>query len=232
MIKVNLLDSVTDRARSVAVVEAKVANPRARSMMLMAAVFSLMALGMIFEYVSANSAHAAAQAELERQEQIAKQMEAVNKEQAELEKKIQAIQVRIEAIKKLRASQKGPVAVLSEINQRMPAVAEFRLESIEQKNGELVIEGHSPNEAAVTEFGRKLEFSEGLFTNVNLETQRKDLEVNVADYKDLGGEIDLTVKPQTVRFKIKCKYGPTSEKTAQQPGAPAPNAPANQIAQK
>ena len=34
MIKVNLLDSVTDRTHSVAAVEARVANPRARSAVL------------------------------------------------------------------------------------------------------------------------------------------------------------------------------------------------------
>ncbi len=229
MIKVNLLDSVTDRARSVAVVEAKVANPRARSLMLMGVVFSLMALGMLFDYVSANTAQAAVKAELERQEQIAAQMAAVNNEQAELKKKIDSIQVRIEAIKKLRASQKGPVGALSAINERIPSIADFRLETIEQKNGELVIEGQSPNEAAVTEFGRRLEFSEGLFANINLETQRQDVDINLADYKD-AGEIDTTgPKPQIVRFKIKCKY---QQPANQAQSAPAGNAPANQIAQK
>ena len=229
MIKVNLLDSVTDRARSVAVVEAKVANPRARSLMLLVAVFSLMALAMLFDYVSANRAHSAAQMELERQQQTAAQMAAVNKEQAELENKIKATEVRIEAIKKLRASQKGPVGVLSEINQRMPAIAEFRLESIEQKNGELTIEGHSPNEAAVTAFGRSLEFSDGRFTNVNLETIRKDLEMAPADFKDAGVEVDPEApRPQTVHFTIKCKYQMPTEQSS----APAGQTPANQIAQK
>ena len=230
MIKVNLLDSVTDRARSVAVVEAKVANPRARSMMLMVAVFSLMGLAMLFDYVSANRAHTAAKAELERQEQTAAQMAAVNKEQAELEKKIKATEARIEAIKKLRASQKGPVGVLSEINQRMPNLVAFRLESIEQKNGELTIEGHSPNEAAVTQFGRNLEFSDGRFTNVNLETVRKDMEMSAAEFKDPSLELDPEAPtPQTVHFKIKCKY---QLPAAEQSSAPAGNAPANQIAQK
>ena len=230
MIKVNLLDSVTDRARNVAVVEAKVSNPRARSMMLLVAVFALMALAMLFEYVSANRAHDAAQAELERQQQTAAQMAAVNKEQAELEKQIKATELRIDAIKKLRASQKGPVGVLSEINQRMPAVATFRLESIEQKNGELTIEGHSPNEQAVTAFGRSLEFSDGRFTNVNLETLRKDLEVSQAGFNESTMELDPNApKQQTVHFKIKCKYQlPSTEQSS----APAGSTPANQIAKK
>lgn len=207
MIKVNLLDSVTDRARSVALVEQKVSDPRTRSWLLMVCVFSLAALAMVFDYMSANSANATAKAELERQQQIAAQMAAINKEQAELEKKIKDIQVRIDAIKKLRTSQQGPVGVLSAINDRLPAVAELRLESIEQKGGELIIEGHSPNEAAVTQFGRSLEFSSGLFTNVNMETERKDVEVSASDYTEADGPVDLSgPKPETVKFKIKCKY--------------------------
>ncbi|HEX6183568.1 MAG TPA: hypothetical protein VFZ44_06625, partial [Pyrinomonadaceae bacterium] len=64
MIKVNLLESVTDRARAAAVVEERVTNPRARSWLLLVSVAALMALGMGFDYVSANMAHRRAQAEL------------------------------------------------------------------------------------------------------------------------------------------------------------------------
>jgi Tfp pilus assembly protein PilN len=231
MIKVNLLDSVTDRATSVAVVEEKVSNPRARTLVMAASVASLMVLAMLFDYVSANSANAKAKADLEREQQIAAQMAAINKEQADLEKKIKDIQVRIDAIKKLRSSQQGPVALLSEINERLPKAEEFRLESVEQKNGELTIEGNSPNEAAVTQFGRSLEFSSGLFQNVSLETERKDLEINPADYI-ADGPLDLTIRPETVRFKIRCKY--VAGGTPAQPdqaAAPAPGS-APQVARR
>ena len=223
MIKVNLLESVTDRARTAAVVEERVTNPRARTWMLMVSVAALMALGMGFDYVSANMAHSRAQAELERQQQIAAQMAAINKEQAELEKKIKDTQARIDAIKKLRASQQGPVALLSSLNERLPALPEFRLETVEQKAGDLFIEGHSPNEDAVSQFGRSLEFSSGLFTNVSIETEKKDMEVNLADYDQKNGPLDLSIKPETMRFKIKCRFTPAP--------AAAPPA-ANQVAQK
>ena len=88
MIKVNLLDSVTDRARSAGVVEQKVTDPRTRFWLLGACVFALMACGMAFDFVSANAENSRVKAELEKQEQIAAQMAAINKEQAELEKKI------------------------------------------------------------------------------------------------------------------------------------------------
>lgn len=233
MIKVNLLDSVTDRARSAAVVEDRVANPRARMIMLAATVATLMFLGMAFDWISANSAHASAQDELKREEQIKVQMEAVNKEQAELEKKIKDIQTRIDVIKKLRAAQQGPVAVLSAINERLPTIGDFRLTGIEQKNEELIIEGHSPNESAVTQFGRSLEFSSGLFSNVNIETTRQTLEVSTTDSKGQTIEIDPSVpKPETVSFKVKCKYTAPGSITAAAPQANSATTPANQVAQK
>lgn len=215
MIKVNLLDSVTDRARTTVAVESKVADPRMRLALLGVSVFALLGLAMVFDFVSARTASARAEAELEKQKQIAAQMAAINKEQAELEKKMKDIQSRIEAIKLLRTSQQGPVSLLSAMNERMPPAVEFRLEKIEQKDGELTIEGHSPNEYAVTQFGRSLEFSSDLFQNVSIETSREDLEVDAKDYKDGHGEIDKDYKPQTVKFTIKCRYGPSQPPAAQ-----------------
>jgi Tfp pilus assembly protein PilN len=230
MIKVNLLDSVTERQTSAAVVEERVANPAARFWMLGAAMAGLLGLAMVFDYYSASASQAKAQEELVRQQQIAAQMAAVNKEQADLEKKLKDIQSRIEVIKKLRSSQQGPVSLLSDVNSRIPADPDFRLESIEQKNGELTIEGQSPNEYSVTQFGRSLEFSDGLFVNVSLEAERKAAEVNQADYNPADGPFDMTVSPEVFKFRIKCKYGPNSPPPAASPqgGAPA----ANQVAQK
>jgi Tfp pilus assembly protein PilN len=209
MIKVNLLDSVTERASSAAVVEAKVANPAARFWMLGAAVGVLLGLGMVFDYYSAAASQRKAQAELEKQEQIAQQMAAVNKEQADLEKKLKDIQSRIDVIKKLRSSQQGPVSLLSDLNSRLPGDPDFRLDTIEQKGGELTIQGQSPNEYAVTQFGRSLEFSDGLFQNVSLEAERKDVQIDKNDYGPADGPIDEKFKPQVFTFTIKCKYGPS-----------------------
>src|SRR5215213_4828197 len=196
MIKVNLLDSVTERHQSsAAVVEERVANPAARFWMLGGAVGVLLGLAMFFDFYSAAASQKKAQAELEKQQQIAAQMAAVNKEQADLEKKLKDIQSRIEVIKKLRSSQQGPVSLLSDLNARLPKDPDFRLNTIEQKAGDLTIEGQSPNEYAVTEFGRSLEFSDGLFLNVSLEAERKKAEVNPADYTAADGPIDVSYKP-------------------------------------
>lgn len=221
MIKVNLLDSVTERQSSTAAVEAKVANPAARFWMLGGAVMALMALAMVFDFYSAAASQSKAKAELEKQELIAQQMAAVNKEQADLEKKLKDIQSRIDVIKQLRSSQQGPVSLLSDVNSRLPKDPDFRLMSIEQKGGELTIQGQSPNELAVTQFGRSLEFSDNLFQNVNIMAERKVVEVNEDDYSPAEGPIDRKFKPEVFTFTIKCKYGPSQpsvEEAKAEPG--------------
>lgn len=226
MIKVNLLDSVTDRTRSVAAVEARVANPRARSFLMMGVVFALAIVGMGVDYVSAGYTNQSAKDELAKQEDIANKMKEITRQQGELEKKINEVKTRIEAIKRLRASQQGPVAILSEINSRLPQIKDFRLDTIEQKNGELIVEGSSSSEEAVTEFARTLEFSNNMFSNVSVETERKTVNPEDTDWTAADGEVDTDApKPEVVKFKITCKY-------AQQSAPPAAAPPANQVAQK
>ena len=212
MIKINLLDSVTEQTRGVARIESRVSSPSMRLGLTAAAVFGLMFLAMGLDWMSARANLVAAQTELSNQQELARQMDAIKKEQDELEKKTKEVQTRIDAIKRLRSSQKGPVAVLSSINERLPKLSNFFLTSIEQKGEELTIMGNSPNEAAVTGFGRSLEFSSGLFANVNIETQRQAIEV-AGERNDKRSEKsgDKAVapeepKPETVTFTIKCKY--------------------------
>src|SRR6266511_1049762 len=105
MIRINLLQSVTDGPSGAAMVEDKVSSPRTQTLLLALTVFGLLTLGVGYDYVGAKSAHETAEQELQNQRRINQQMLAVNKEQAELEKKTQDIQGRIDAIKKLRESQ-------------------------------------------------------------------------------------------------------------------------------
>src|SRR5215468_9514454 len=121
MIKINLLDSITDRPTGAAAVEEKVSSPRIQTLLFGLTVMGGLFLGAGYDYISSRSAHAAAQAELDNQQRIYRQMQAVNQEQAELERKTKDIQIRIDAIRKLKASQQGPGAVLLEIKQRFDA---------------------------------------------------------------------------------------------------------------
>lgn len=219
MIKINLIESITDRPSGAAMVEAKVASPRVQTLLLAVTVFGLLFIGMGYDYISSKNAKAAAELELENQRRIQQQMLAVNKEQAELEKKAQDIQGRIDAIKKLRASQQGPSAVLQEIKARFDSVPGLYLKSIEQKDGELTIKGLSPNEMAVTKFGQSLEFSSGLFSNLNIETQRETIQREVEPGANAN---DPTAPPaEVVAFTVKCNFALKLDQ--QKPGDPATN---------
>lgn len=213
MIKINLLESITDRPTGAAMVEARVTSPRVQTLLLALTVFGLLVVGAGYDYVSSKSDQTIAQQEVENQRRINQQMLAVNKEQAELEKKAQDIQGRIDAIKKLRESQQGPSAVLREIKLRFDSVPGLYLKSLEQKDGELTIKGVSPNESSVTRFGQSLEFSSGLFTNFNIETQRE-----VVQDKGAPAQADMTVPGiEVVSFTLKCSYGAKAQAPAAKP---------------
>jgi Tfp pilus assembly protein PilN len=225
MIKINLIESITDRPTGAAMVEARVASPRVQTLLLALTVFALLGVGSGYDYVSSKTTNAAAAAELENQRRINQQMLAVNKEQGELEKKAQDIQGRIDAIKKLRESQQGPSAVLREIKVRFDGVPGLYLKSVEQKDGELTIKGLSPNEASVTRFGQSMEFSSGLFTNLNIETQREVVQHQASDPS--ASAADKAVQAaEVVAFTVKCNYG--VKLGSQTPG----NAASNQVAMK
>lgn len=224
MIKVNLLESITDKPTSTAVVvERKVSSPASRFYLLAGVITGLLVLGIGFDYLWATSTKAAAEEELAKQQQVAKELEAVAKEQAELDKKIKDIDDRIKGIKDLRAKQAGPSAVLDALRERISNSPGLYLESVEQKGTELTIKGNSPNEYTVSGFGRSLEFSSGLFSNLNIETQRKELQTTQVQASDGKSTPVLTngdnPAPETVNFTIRCAYTPS--KASQQ--SPLPN---------
>lgn len=234
MIKVNLLESVTDRTNTTAIVEKRVTNPRTQMMMLAFAVLSLTLLACGYDFVSSRAGRDAAQKELDQQQQIAAQMAAVNKEQAELEKKTKDIQARIDAIHKLRASQQGPSNVLVAIKQRFDSAPNLYLESVEQKGSDIVIKGGSPNEASVTRFGQSLEFSSGLFSNLSIETQRKAVAdaPGASTAGNTAPDAPRAQPSEIVSFTIKCSYLPSA--TAPQSATTGATAVpvATQVAQK
>ena len=79
------------------------------------------------------------------------------------------------------------------------------LDSVEQTGEQVTIKGDSPDEAAVTQFGRSLEFSGGLFSNLNIETQRKDSPNQPAS---IASNPDAP-KNTIVGFTIRCAYTPS-----------------------
>lgn len=227
MIKINLLESVTDKPIAAStVVEKKVSSPMTRLVLMLLAVGFLTFAFIAWDVVGSHWQKAAVESELEEQKQKAASLEAVIKEQQDLENKIKAIDTRIEAIKKLRSEQNGPSAVLESIRERISGVAGLYLQSVEQKGDVLTITGNSPDESAVTQFGRSLEFSSGLFTNLNIETQRK--EEQPAVFSPEGALVSSAV--ETVNFTIRCTYAPSKANApnnlqANNAGSPNGNAP-------
>jgi Tfp pilus assembly protein PilN len=227
MIKINLLDSITDTPKGAAMMEEKVTSPRIQTMLLALTVVALLVLGAGYDYASAHSAHTEAQIELEKQQRINREMLAVNKEQEELGAKVRDIQVRIDAIQKLKASQQGPGSVLREITQRFDNLPSLYLKSIQQKGSEMVIKGESPDEATVTKFGQSLEFSSGLFTDLHIETQR-ELAKTENNKNDAPAPVDTELaKPEVVTFTVKCNY---SGRKPSQPAPTSPTTPASPVA--
>jgi Tfp pilus assembly protein PilN len=153
-------------------------------------------------------AKAAAEQELQVQKQKEAELQAVINEQKELEAKINAIDARISAIKTLRANQAGPSAVLMAMRERVAMVPGLYLESVEQKGDNLEFKGSSPDESQVTQFGRSLEFSNGLFSNLNIETKREDVTNNQVSAVAVAANPDAA-KLSIVKFTIKCAYAPS-----------------------
>lgn len=218
MIKINLLESVTDRqGGAIVAVERRVANPMSRLLLMSLAVAGLMVAFIAWDIISTQMAKTEAEKELDNQKQISVQLEAALKEQKDLEQKIQNIDLRINAIKKLRSTQAGPSAVLEALKERIIMTPGLFLEGVEQKGEQLTITGNSPDESVVTQFGRSLEFSSGLFSNLNIETQRKESPTAQTVSTDSNA-----AKPEIVNFTIHCAYTPSKAGAANQNGAPQP----------
>ncbi len=205
MIKVNLLNSVTERqGGAMSAVDRKVASPASRLLLMTLAVGFLLLAVIGWDVVSTNMAFAAAEREKAEQEQIARELEVVMKEQKELEDKIKNIDMRIDAIKKLRSTQAGPSAVLEAVRERIAMTPGLYLASIEQAGDKITIKGNSPDESAVTQFGRSLEFSNGLFSNLNIETERKEVTNQLASTAAGADAAKLNV----IDFTITTSYTP------------------------
>jgi Tfp pilus assembly protein PilN len=206
MIKINLLNSVTERqGGAVLAVDRKVGSPGTRLLLMTLSVFFLALAVIGWDVISSQMAKADMEKQLAEQKQIAAELETVMKEQKELEDKINSIDMRIEAIKRLRSEQAGPSAVLEALRERIAMVPGLYLQSVEQKGEQMEIKGNSPDESAVTQFGRSLEFSNGLFSNLNIETKREEI-TNQAAVAPKGGEAP---KVNVVNFTIKTAYTPS-----------------------
>ena len=224
MIRVNLLGGTAEHR--VAVQKTKVAARRGQQIFMLASALVIVLIAVGVDHLWTNNAHAAAQAELTREEEEAKKLEADIKRKEELESELKQVEERIKVIKQLRAEQKGPVAMLSAINERMPSgQLDFRLDAIVQKGSHLQIIGSSLNQQVIADFSKQLEYSNGLFSNLMLSiegkevklddvsdrTDKKDADKKDTDKKDQAAkDADKKGEPADVarvfQFTIDCDY--------------------------
>ena len=208
MIKINLLNSVTERqSGAIVAVDRRLASGNSRLLLMCVVTAVLLAAVVGWDVISSNMEKTEAERQLAEQKTIAAELEVVMAEQKELEGKIAAIDGRIEAIKRLRSSQAGPSAVLDAMRERIAMFPGLYIDSIEQAAEGIAIKGNSPDESQVTQFGRSLEFSNGLFSNLHIETNREEVvNNNVALKPNSDGE---TPKVPIVKFTIKTSYTPS-----------------------
>ena len=177
MIRVNLLGGTAEHR--VSVQKTKVAARRGQQIFMLAAALAVFVIAIGVDHLWTNSAHAAIQVELVREEEEAKKLEADIQRKNELEAELKQLDERIKVIKQLRAEQKGPVAMLSAINERMPGgQADFKLDTIVQKGTHLQIVGTSLSQQVIADFSRQLEFSNGLFTGLMLSIEGKEVKAD------------------------------------------------------
>jgi Tfp pilus assembly protein PilN len=235
MIRVNLLEGTAEHR--VSVQKTKVAARRGQQLFMVAAALGLFVVATAADHLVTNRAHAEAKDQLTIQEEEAKKLEGDIQRKNELEAELKQVEERIKIIKQLRAEQKGPVAMMSAINERMPGgQADFRLETIVQKGAHLQIVGTSINQQVIADFSRQLEFSNGLFSNVMLSVEGKEVKPEEVldrtesdkpdkkspDQVDKKGEADeATVR--VFQFTIDCDYNkPRAEADKDKPAPAAP----------
>ena len=206
MIRVNLLEGTAEQR--VSLQKTKVAARRGQQLFMLAAALLIFVIVIFVDHMWTTNAHADAQAKLEVEEAQKVKLVESKARLDELKAEMKQLDDLIKVIKQLRAGQKGPVAMLSEINQRMPgALANFRLTSIIQKNDTVTIIGTSLDQQVIANFAKQLECSDNLFTNLRLSVAGNELEPDkIPTQQDPGDAKPPENKIWVFTFTIECTY--------------------------
>jgi Tfp pilus assembly protein PilN len=201
MIRVNLLEGTAEQR--VSVQKTKVAARRGQQIFMIASALMVFLIAIGVDHLWTNNAHAEATEMLKSEEEVAEKLKADIERKNQLEAELKQVEERIKVIKQLRAEQKGPVALMSAINERMPGgQADFKLISVTQKGNQLQIIGTSLNQQIVADFLKQLEFSNGLFSNLTLNIEGKEMKPE--DDGDKKSDSDEMIR--LYLFKIECTY--------------------------
>ena len=205
MIKVNLLEGTAEQR--VSIHKTKVVARRGQQLFMLASALVIFLIAIGADHLWTNNAHAEVQDELAREQEEATKLEADIKRKEQLEAELKQVEERIKVIKQLRAEQKGPVAMLSAINERMPGgQVDFRLQGIDQKGSRLRITGTSTSQQVIADFARQLEFSNGLFTSLSLSVEGREAKPEELPENASEKKAESDYKPQIFHFTIDCDY--------------------------
>ena len=163
MIKVNLLRDQAAKTRKTVV------KPTASPVGLLAiAVFAVVALGAggTWYYLNSQIIQLTGNRDKLRVEEA--RLKGLRKQIEQFEKMKQEKQSRIDIIEQLRANQKGPVILLSQVIRSIPTSAAFWLTSIEQKGEQVRIMGFTVPPETIPDFMSNLAAT-GHFKTVDLE---------------------------------------------------------------
>ncbi|PYP87997.1 MAG: hypothetical protein DMF61_07810 [Blastocatellia bacterium AA13] len=211
MIKVNLLEGTAEQR--VTIQKIKVSAKRGQLIFMLGAALLIFGIAVGIDHLWTNNQLAKAETDLNREKEDAKKLEGDIQRKNDLESELKQVEDRIKVIKQLRAEQKGPVGMLSAINERVPGgTTDFQLKAITQKGNRLTIVGNAPDQQTVATFVQKLEFSNGMFTNLTFFLEGKD-EVAAAASKD-GKKAETDEIARMFHFKIDCDYNKPHDASA------------------
>lgn len=218
MIRVNLLEGTAEQR--VSIQKTKVAARRGQQLFMLVSALVILLTAVGVDHLWTNNAHAAAAAELEHEQAEAKKLEADIQRKAQLELELKQVEERVNVIKQLRAEQKGPVAMLSAINERMPGgLADFKLHSITQKGNRLQIIGTSLSQQVIADFVKHMEFSNGLFSNLMLSVDGREVKLDDTGRTDAEKKAEIKAENVEVirvfQFTIDCDYNKPRAENAQ-----------------
>jgi Tfp pilus assembly protein PilN len=207
MIRVNLLEGTAEQR--VSLQKTRVAARRGQQLLMLGAALAIFAIAIGIDYLYTNRAYAEAKQDLEQEQLEAKKLEADIARKNELEAELKQVEERIKIIRQLRAEQKGPVALLTSINERLPGASiDFELQSITQKGNHLQIIGNAINQQTVADFAHRLEFSTGMFTGLMFSVEGKEIKAaEAADKSDKKTEkAEAEETGRLFHFTIDCDY--------------------------
>ncbi|MEW6731998.1 MAG: PilN domain-containing protein [Acidobacteriota bacterium] len=188
MPKINLLQQA---ASAEGVGKAKSISSQTGQLLVLAVVVLVLAVGVSFlDWRFATNENEKIKNELADEQKVAQELTKLKEQADELQKKITLVDSRIKVIKQLRAEQRGPVAVLSRINERIPVGV--NLDSITQRGNLMTIVGNTNTESLMTGFFKDMEFSGGLFTGLDPQSEL----------------VQGNNQEQLYKFTIRCNYNP------------------------